>query len=106
MSDKLACNNVLSVISADDVEKNSLAADYQQWQIGLRSFMEVLTENDMLTPYLIPEMFDLDDPTLTKGSFTNLIDDFHTVYNEKAQLWQKYPCKYAAPVELESAVVS
>ena len=57
----------------------------------------------MLTPYLIPETFDLDDPTLTKGPFTNLIDDFHVVSDEKAQLWQKYLRKYAAPVELESA---
>lgn len=84
MSDKLACNNVLSLISADDVEKHNLAADCQQWQIGLRSFKKVLTENDMLTPYLIPETFDLDDPTLTKGPFTNLIDDFHAVFDEKA----------------------
>ena len=103
MSDKLACNNVLSLISADDVEKHNLAADCQQWQIGLRSFKKVLTENDMLTPYLIPETFDLDDPTLTKGPFTNLIDDFHAVSDEKAQLWQKYLHKYAAFVELESA---
>ena len=87
----------------DGVEKHNLAADCQQWQIGLRSFKKVLTENDMITPYLIPETFDLDDPTLTKGPFTNLIDDFHAVSDEKAQLWQKYLLRYAAPVELESA---
>ena len=41
----------------------------------------------MPMPYLIPVTFDLDDPTLTKEPFTNLIDDFHTVSDEKDQLW-------------------
>ena len=102
MSDKLACNNVLSLVLADDIEKHNLAADCQQWQIGLRSFKKALTGHDMLTPYLIPATFDLGDPTSTKGPFTNLIDNFHTVSDEKAQLWQRYLHKYAAPIELDS----
>ena len=37
MTDKLACNNVLSLITADDIAAHDLAADCQQRQRGLRS---------------------------------------------------------------------
>ena len=56
----------------------------------------------MLTPFLIPDRFDLDDTSFTRGLFTNLIDNFHGIPDKKALLWQQYLCKHAAPVELES----
>ena len=37
------------------------------------------------------------------GPFINLINKFHKIPDEEAQRWQKYICKYAAPVEIESA---
>ena len=59
MTDKLACNNVLSLITADDIAARDLAADYQQWQRGLRSLKRVLMDNDMITPFMIPTQFDI-----------------------------------------------
>ena len=103
LDDQLACNNILSLITAGGVDKHDLAADCQQWQVGINGFKKVLIENDMLTPFLIPARFDLDDPALTAGPFTNLIVDFHKISDETAQRWQQYLRKYAAPVELESA---
>ena len=103
MTDKLACNNVLSLITADDIAAHDLAADCQQWQRGLRSFKRVLMDNDMITPFLIPTQFDIDDPSKLNGPFINLIDDFHKISDGEAQRWQKWICKYAAPVEIESA---
>ena len=80
---------MFSLISSDDIDKHNLAADCQQWEVGIRSLKKVLPENDMLTPFLIPEQFDLDDTSSTRGPFTsNLIDDFHNIPDEKAQLWQ------------------
>ena len=102
LTDKLACNNVLSIITSDDLGKHDLAADCQQWQVAIRSFKRVLTENDMMTPFMVPSKFDINDPTKTRGPFTNLLDDFHKISDEIAQLWQQYLGKHAAPVELES----
>ena len=102
LSKNLACNNVLSLISFNDVDKHDLVANYQQWQVGIRSFKKALGENDMLTPFLIPEQFKLDDMSLTRVPSTNLIDDFHKIPNKKAQLWQQYLCGYTAPIEVES----
>ena len=103
MTDKLACNNVLSLIIADDIAAHNLAADCQQWQRGLRSLKRVLMDNDMITPFMIPTQFDIDDPSKLNGPFINLIDDFHKIPDKGAQRWQKWICKYAAPVEIESA---
>ena len=56
----------------------------------------------MLTLFLIPERFDLDDTSFTRGPFTNLINKFHDIHDEKVQLWQQNLCTHATPVELES----
>ena len=103
MTAKLACNNVLSLITADDIAAHDLAANCQQWQRGLRSLKRVLMDNDMITPFLIPTTFDLNDPSKINGPFINIIDEFHKIPDEEAQRWQKYVCKYVAPVEIESA---
>ena len=102
LDNKLACNNVLSILNSADLEKHDLATDCQQWQVGINGFIEVLTENDMLTPFMIPEKFDIDDPTSLSGPFTNILVDFHKVSDESVQLWQQYLRAHAAPVELES----
>ena len=102
LDNKLACNNVLSILTSDDLGKHDLATDCQQWQVGINGFIDVLTEHDMLTPFMIPEKFDIDDPTSLSGPFTNLLVDFHKVSDERVQLWQQYLRTHAAPVELES----
>ena len=102
LEDKLTCNNVLSIITSEDIDKHNLAIDCQQWQVGINGFKTVLVANDMLTPFLIPATFDLDDPTLMAGSFTNLSVDFHKISYDTTQLWQQFLQKYAAPVEIKS----
>ena len=102
LTDKLACNNVLSIITSDDLGRHDLAVDCSQWQVAIRGFKRVLIENDMMTPFMIPSKFDINDPSVIQGPFTSLLDDFHKIPDELAQLWQQYLCKHAAPVELES----
>ena len=77
---------MLSLISSDDDDKHNLAADCQQWQVGIGSFKKMLAQNDMLPPFLIPEHFDLDEMSFTRGPVTNLIDGFHDTPDGKAQL--------------------
>ena len=74
-SDKLVCNNVLHLITLDDFGKHDFTADCQQWQVGLRSFKKLLCANEMLTSFLIPEIFYLNDSTLTQGPSINLTDE-------------------------------
>ena len=62
----------------------------------------MLCEKDMLTPFMIPEQFNLNDTALTQGPFTNLIGIFDKISDERVQLWQQYLCRHAAPTELES----
>ena len=52
LDNKLACNNVLSILTSDDLGKHDLATDCQQWQVGIKSLKKVLAENDMLVPFL------------------------------------------------------
>jgi len=66
-TDKLACNNALGIITADDIAKHDLAAGCQQCQVGIISLTKVLLENDMLSPFSTPATFDLDDPTKLAG---------------------------------------
>jgi len=102
LPNKLACNNVLSIITADDIAKHDLAADCQQWQVGINSLKKVLIENDMMTPFSIPATFDSDDSMKLTGPFTNMIVDFHKITDETARRWQQYLYKFAASVEIES----
>ena len=41
LDDQLACNNILSLITAGGVDKHDLAADCQQWQVGINGFKKV-----------------------------------------------------------------
>ena len=75
MTDKLSCNNVLSLITADDIAAHDLAADCQQWQ----RLKRVLMDNDTITQFLIPTQFDIDDPSKLNGPLINLIDNFHKI---------------------------
>ena len=102
MTDKLACNNVFSLITAADITAHDLAANSQQRQRGIRSFKKVLIDNNILNPFLIPATFDLDVPSKINYPFINLIDKFHKIHDEEAQCQQQYVCKYAAPVDIGS----
>jgi len=86
LDNKLACNNVLSILTSDDLGQHDLATNCQQWQVGINGFIEALTENDMLTPFMIPENFNIDNPTSLSGPFTNILVDFHKVSGERVQL--------------------
>ena len=55
----------------------------------------------MLTPFMIPDQFDLDSGAVS-GNFTNLLEDFKSVSTDTAARWMKYLRKWALPVELES----
>ena len=102
MSHKLSCSNVTSLLTSTDLSNHNIAADCQKWQEGLCGFEEILRQNDMLTPFLIPAEFDIDDPSKLCGPFTNLITDFKEISDAKALEWQQCIHHYAANVELES----
>jgi len=102
LENKLACNNVLSILNSSDLETHNLATGCQQWQAGISGLIDVLTEHDMLAPFMVPAEFEIDDPTKLAGPFTNILVDFHKVSDGKIQLWQQYIHTHAAPVELES----
>jgi len=38
----------------------------------------------MLTPFMIPHEFDVDHPTVIRGPFTNIVENFHEVTLERA----------------------
>ena len=99
---KLACKNAIRLIMAEDVAKHDIAKECQQWQVGLRAFREELVKNDMLTPFLVPTEFDVNDPSKTRGPFRDLTEDFHLVTLDEAKLWQSYLLVHARDEELES----
>jgi len=100
--DKLCANNVLSIIASDDVGKHDLAADCQQWQVGLWGLRKVFHANDMLSPFLVPRVFGVKDVTLLKGPFTNILDNFLQISIKVDMLWQQYLREHDTDVDLES----
>ena len=56
----------------------------------------------MLTPFLVPTEFDVNDPSKIRGPFRDLTKDFHLVTLDEAKLWQSYLLVHAADEELES----
>ncbi len=102
LPDKLKCSNALNLIVAEDVSKHNIAADWQQWQNGIKTFSDVLEKNDMKSPFFIPTEFAVDDPTKTKEPFIDLTKDFHFVTDERVREWECYIKAYAAEVDIKS----
>ena len=103
LDDELCCNNVLSLLTQDDISNHDIASDCQKWQSAIRGFTKRCETNDMITPFLIPARFSENDPSSVRGPFISLLTHFSTIEEEAALSWQRFFNKYAAPVELESA---
>ena len=101
LSDTLKCNDVIGIVTTDDLDKFDIASACGVWQTGLSGLRKRLLENDMLVPFMIPDEFDLSSGKVS-GNFTNLLDDFKSISLETTIGWMKYLRKWALPVELES----
>ena len=101
---ELGCINILSLLSHDGVANHDFSTDCQKHQVALRGFNKRCAQNDMTTPFFIPDKFDEHDPASAQnGPFVNLLKDFSQISDEKAQAWQRFFNKFAAPVEIESS---
>jgi len=99
----LGVSKIMQVLASNNPEEFDLAVDAQAHQVSLRTLRDVFYANDMVTPFMIPEYFDLDDPSSVKGPFINLLETPTLVPDEKVYDWTRFLKKFAAPVELESA---
>ena len=103
LDDELCCNNVLSLLTQDDITNHDIASDCQKWQVSIRGFTKRCETNDMLTPFSIPARFNENDPASVRGPFVSLLTHFSTIEEEAVLSWQRFFNKFAAPVEIESA---
>ena len=60
----------------------------------------------MITPFMIPHEFYVNDPTVIRGPFTNTIETFHELTLNRAQEWQRWIGKNAEEVEIENHIWS
>ena len=99
----LGVSQIMKMLASDDPEDFNIAVDAQQHQIGLRALREVLYENDMRSPFMIPTSFNLDDPSSVSGPFINILEEPDRVPLEVVLEWSRFLRKFAARVEIESA---
>ena len=74
------------MLTSDDPVDLDFAEDAQQYQVSLR-IMEVLRRNDCYSPFMIPEGFNLDDPSSISGPFINFLEEPTCVLEEKVFDW-------------------
>ena len=102
LPDKLSCSDVLNIFTSEDLSSHDISKSCRNYQAEIRGFKNVIVENDMMTPFMIPTTFDIDDPSQLSGPFRNLIDNFPNIPYEECERWQRYLHKFAANVEVES----
>ncbi len=54
----------------------------------------------MLTPFMVPTKFGINNIAKIKGPFINMLTNFDKIIIETACRWQKYLCRHAADVDL------
>lgn len=100
LTDKLACSNVLSLLTSESLDEDALVKDNQNWQTSIRGLQMRLREHDMLGPFKIPTTF-LDDGTVIEDPFRNLFDD-QSITEDEVRRWQRVLLRKASQVDVES----
>lgn len=100
----LGVSKIMQVLASNNPAEFNLAVDAQTHQVSLRTLRDVFYGHDMVTPFMIPKHFDLDDPSSVKGPYVNLLETPTLISDEKVYDWMRFLKKFAAQVELESAL--
>ena len=103
LTPKLSCIKTSQLLTASDLKNHDIADDCSNWQKGLKYFQDHCNNYDLLSISSVPVL--LPDGN-AKGSFTNILEDFHDVPNGSVFQWQTFFTEMVSPHPFISTNIS
>ena len=104
LTPKLACSDILKIITTTKLEEFDIAKASHQWQYALQTVEEHLRKYDLQAIFLIPDSFVICDADSVRNArnYTNILTNWCSVSVDDCKRWQRWLLRWSGNADRES----